>query len=67
MNLELLVVPGDEGGVAQLAVHVEGTHLPFQRVPQLLPGLQIPDEVGACVVELESGVDNTTRHHAVPS
>lgn len=53
-NLKLLVVPGDDGGTAELAVHVEGSHLPLQSVSQLLPRPQVPDEVGARVVELES-------------
>lgn len=54
MNLKLLVVPGDDGGIAELTVHAKGTHLPFQRISQLLPSLQVPDEVGPCMVELES-------------
>ncbi len=53
-NLKLLVVPGDDCGAAELAVHAEGAHLPLQSVPQLLPRLQVPDEVGPCMVKLES-------------
>ena len=53
-NLKLLVVPGDDGGAAELAVHAEGSHLALQSVAQLLPRLQVPDEVGPRVVELES-------------
>lgn len=56
-HLKLLVVPGDDGGTAELAVHAEGAHLPLQSLPQLLPGLQVPDEVGPGVVELESSGD----------
>lgn len=44
-NLKLLVIPGDDGGTAKLAVHAEGTHLTLQSIPQLLPRLQVPDEV----------------------
>lgn len=53
-NLKLLVVPGDDVGAAELAVHAEGAHLRLEGVPQLLPRLQVPDEVGLCVVQLES-------------
>jgi len=53
-NLELLVVPGDDCGVAEFPVHTESAHLPLQSIPQLLSGFKVPDEVGACVVELES-------------
>ena len=48
------MVPGDDGGIAKLAVHGEGAHLPLQGVPQLLPCLKVPDEVGPCMVKLES-------------
>lgn len=48
------MVPGDDGSAAQLAVHAEGAHLALQSVSQLLPCLQVPDEVGLCMVELES-------------
>lgn len=53
-NLKLLVVPGDDVGAAELAVHTEGAHLRLQGVPQLLPRLQVPNEVGLRVVQLES-------------
>lgn len=36
-NLKLLVVPGDDGGAAQLTVHAKGTHLPLQSVAQFFP------------------------------
>ena len=51
------MVPGDDCGTAELAVHAERAHLPLQSVTQLLPRLQVPDEVGPSVVELESGED----------
>ena len=54
-DLELLMVPVDDAGVAQLAAHAEGLHLTLQGVPQLLSRLQVPDEVGACVVVLKPG------------
>lgn len=53
-DLKLLVVPGDDVGAAKLAVHTEGAHLRLQGVAQLLPRLQVPDEVGLRVVQLES-------------
>lgn len=56
-NLKLLVVPRDDGGTAELTVHAEGAHLPLQSIPQLLPCLQVPDEVGPCMVKLESWED----------
>lgn len=48
------MVPGDDVGAAELAVHTEGSHLRLQSVPQFLPRLQVPDEVGLRVVQLES-------------
>lgn len=61
-HLKLLVVPGDDRGVSELAVDTESSHFPFQSVPQLLPGFKVPDEVGACVVELESSVRNNKQN-----
>lgn len=52
-NLKLLVVPGDDSGVAKFTVHAKSTHLPLQSVSQLLPCFKVPDEVGACMVKLE--------------
>lgn len=54
------MVPGDDVATAKLAIHVEGTHLSFKAVPQFLPCLQVPDEIGASVVQLESGEDGRT-------
>lgn len=54
MNLKFPVVPGNDGGVAELAVHIESAHLALQSVPQLLPCFKVPDEVGASVVKLKS-------------
>lgn len=48
------MVPGDDVRAAELAVHTEGAHLRLQGVTQLLPRLQVPDEVGLRVVQLES-------------
>lgn len=56
-NLKLLVIPGDDGGTTELTVHAEGPHLPLQSIPQLLPRLQVPDEVGPSVIKLESWED----------
>ena len=55
------MVPGDDAGAAQLAVHAEGPHLPLQAVTELLPRLQVPDQVGAGVVQLEPGEGRETR------
>ena len=55
------MVPGDDAGAAQLPVHAEGPHLPLQPVPELLPGLQVPDQVGAGVVQLEPGEGGETE------
>lgn len=48
------MVPGNDVGAAELAVHTEGAHLRLQGVTQLLPRLQVPNEVGLRVVQLES-------------
>ena len=47
------MVPGDDAAAAQLPVHAEGAHFPLQSVPELLARLQVPDEVGPGVVQLE--------------
>lgn len=60
-NLKLLVVPGDDVGTAELPVYAEGAHLSLQSVSQLFPRLQVPDEVGSRVVELESLEDRRSR------
>lgn len=53
-NLKFPVVPGNDCGVAELAVHIKSTHLALQSVPQLLPCFKVPDEVGASMVKLKS-------------
>lgn len=53
-HLKLLVVPGDDRGTAELAVHIECAHLALESVPQLFPRLQVPDKVWPCVVLQES-------------
>lgn len=54
-NLKLLVVPGDDVAAAELTIHIEGTHFTLQTVAQLLPRLQVPDEIGPSMVQLEPG------------
>lgn len=51
------MVPGDDAGAAQLAVHAERAHFALQGITQLLARLQVPDEVGAGVVSLKPGAD----------
>lgn len=48
------MVPGDNCGTAQLAVHAKGTHLPLQGIAKFLPCFKVPDEVGSRMVKLES-------------
>lgn len=48
------MVPGDDVATAKLAIHTEGTHLSLQAVSQFFPCLQVPDEIGPSVVQLES-------------
>lgn len=54
-NLKFLVVPGDNVATAKLTIHTECTHLSLQSIPQLLPSLQVPNEVRPSMVKLESG------------
>ena len=56
-DLELGVVPGDQGPPAKLSVLQKCLDLRFQAVFELLPGLVVPDEVRLGVVLVEEVVE----------
>ena len=56
-DLELGVVPGDQGPPAKLSVLQKCLDLRFQTVFELLPGLVVPDEVRLGVVLVEEVVE----------